>query len=67
MTVDIGKVATFTPTSDSNTTEAGIVIGQPDTTHWVMAYDFALPNGGQIVHCKEYSTTAISVVSNEVD
>lgn len=61
-----GDVVTFLSTG-SATTEAGIVIGTPSTTSVVVAYDFALPNGGQVVHCKEYTTTAVTVVSSETD
>jgi hypothetical protein len=60
-----GDVVTFL--LDGTTTEAGIVIGSPDTTHNTVAYDFALPNGGQIVHCKEANTTAVTVVSAKTD
>lgn len=59
-----GDVVTF---AVSGVTEAGIVIAEPNTTHVVVAYDFALPNGGQIVHCKEYTTTSVTVVSSETD
>jgi hypothetical protein len=60
-----GDVVTFL--LDGTTTEAGIVIGGPDTTHNTVAYDFALPNGGQIVHCKEYDTSSVTVVSAATD
>lgn len=50
-----------------STTDAGIVIGAPDTTHVVVAYDFSLPNGGQIVHSREFLTNAVTVVSGATD
>ena len=60
----IGAVVTFTA---EGTTQAGVVIGHPSTTVDLIAYDFALPNGGQIVHCKEATTTADVVVSGQQD
>ena len=63
-----GDVVTF---AISSVTNAGIVIGggtgTSDTTHNVVAYDFALPNGGQIVHCSEYTTSSVTVVSAVTD
>jgi hypothetical protein len=67
-----GDVVTFL--LNGTTTEAGIVIGggttnpaNPDTTHNTVAYDFAVPNFGQIVHCKEYVTSSVTVVSALTD
>lgn len=61
-----GDVVTFLITG-SATTQAGIVIGVPSTTTNVVAYDFAVPHGGRAVHCKEYTTTSVTVVSNLTD
>lgn len=33
----------------------------------VVAYDFAIPNGGQIAHCKEFTTTAATTLSALTD
>lgn len=57
-----GDVVTF-HLADGVTARAGIVIANPDTTHSTVAFDFALPNGGQIVHCVEFTTTVLVVVS----
>lgn len=62
---NIGDVVTFH--GAVSTTDAGIVTGTPDTTHVVVAYDFALPNGGQIVHSREFTTDAVTVVSGATD
>ena len=60
-----GDVVTFL--LDGTTTHAGVVVGVPDTTHNVVAYDFALPGAGRVVHCKEASTTSVTVVSAATD
>lgn len=62
---NVGDVVTFN--DGVGTTDAGIVIRNVDATHSIIAYDFALPNGGQIVHCLEFTTTALTVVSSETD
>lgn len=60
-----GDVVTFL--LDGTTTHAGVVIGSPDTTHNTVAYDFACPGGGRLVHCKEYDTTAVTEISAVTD
>jgi hypothetical protein len=65
MTTGPGDVVTF---EAEGNTQAGIIIAEASTTPtWVVAYDFALPNGGQIVHCKETVTDTVTVVSSETD
>ena len=59
-----GDVVTFFLTNGT-TTRAGVVIAKSGSTNDV-AYDFAIPNGGQIAHCKEFTTTAVTVVTGSV-
>lgn len=66
LSTQAGDVVTFLVTG-SATTQAGVVIGFPTTTTNLVAYDFALVNGSQLVHCKEYETTSITKVSADVD
>lgn len=57
----IGDVVTF---AISGTTQAGVIIGQPDGTHALVAYDFHIPVGQRPQHTAEYSTTSITKVSS---
>ncbi len=62
---NVGNVVTFHDAL--NAAQAGIVIGTPTTLTVVVAYDFALPNGGQIVHALEFLTATVVVVSGATD
>lgn len=64
LSTQAGDVVTFLV---SAVTQAGVVIGFPTTTTNLVAYDFALVNGSQLVHCKEFETTSITKVSSDVD
>lgn len=63
----MGEVVTFIASGDTDTTEAGVVIGNPSTTSVRVAYDFVLSNADQVKHCKEMVTTDVTVVSNLVN
>ena len=60
-----GDVVTFA--DSAAVTQAGIVIGLPDTTHAVVAYDFMVTAGAVPAHAKEFNTVTVHVVSSDVD
>lgn len=59
-----GDVVEFHHAPTGHTTDAGVVI-EANTVTAIVAYDFELPNGGQIVHSKEFETDAVTVVSDQ--